>query len=229
VLSFLKSNLKDLANHYHAQYQDVQLADQKPANYGEALHWYGEYLLSFPTDPDSPPINYQLADLLLEHKDFGEAATQYGRTAYGYPAHAQSAAAGYAAIFAHREHLKVVADEQRETVKRATVASSLKFADTYPQHEHVAAVLGAAADDLYEMKDFRPAVTVAQRLIDNYPAADVAIRRPAWLVVAHSSFELAEYPRGRTSLCAGDRGDSGERRVPHRPGRQPRRLDLQAG
>ena len=29
---------------------------------------------SFPTDPDSPPINYQLADLLLEHKDFGEAA-----------------------------------------------------------------------------------------------------------------------------------------------------------
>jgi tetratricopeptide (TPR) repeat protein len=195
VLSFLKANLKDLANHYHAQYQNVELAAEKPANYAEALHWYGEYLASFPKDPDSPPINYQLADLLLEHKDFGEAAKQYEHTAYGYPAHAQSAAAGYAAIYAHREHLKVAAEEQRETVKRDTVASSLKFADAFPQHEQAAAVLGAAADDLYEMKDFRPAVTVAQRVIDGYPGADVAIRRPAWLVVAHSSFELTEYPQ----------------------------------
>ncbi len=114
----------------------MQLADEKLANYGEALHWYGEYLESFPTDADSPPINYQLADLLLENKDFGEAAKQYERTAYGYPAHAQSAAAGYAAVFAHREQLEVAGRRAaRNAVKRDTVASSLKFADAFPQHE----------------------------------------------------------------------------------------------
>ena len=41
VLSYLKSNLRDLANHYHAQYQDKGAAEQKVANYGEAARWYG--------------------------------------------------------------------------------------------------------------------------------------------------------------------------------------------
>jgi len=195
VLSFLKSNLKDLANHYHAQYQDAALVDLKPVSYGEALHWYGEYLASFPADADSPPINYQLADLLLEHQDFAEAARQYQRTAYDYPAHAQSAAAGYAAIYAHRKHLGVVGEAGRDAVKRDTIASSIRFADNFPQHEQAAAVLGAAADDQYEMKDYRPAIASAQRVIDAYPGAEVTIRRAAWAVVAHSSFELADYPQ----------------------------------
>ncbi len=194
VLSYLKSNLKDLANHYHAQYQNKDLADEKLANYREALQWYGHYLESFPKDADSPPINYQLADLLLENKDFGEAARQYERTAYGYAPHPQSAAAGYAAIYAYREQLKVSGEAQKDAVKRDTVASSIRFADAFPQHERAAAVLGAAADDLFEMKDYRPAITTAQRVIDSYPGADAAIRRSASIVVGHASFELAEYP-----------------------------------
>ena len=47
---------------------------RSPPTTREALHWYREYLASFPKDAESPPINYQLADLLLENKDFGEAA-----------------------------------------------------------------------------------------------------------------------------------------------------------
>src|SRR5207244_10810185 len=70
-----------------------------------------------------------------------------------------------------------------------------KFAGTFPQHEHAAEVLGAAADDMYEMKDYRPAVEAAQRLIDRYPNGEAAIRRSAWIVVAHGSFELAEFPQ----------------------------------
>ncbi len=195
VLAYLKTNLKDLATHYHAQYQGAEKADEKLANYHEALRWYGDYLKSFPKDADSPPINYELAELLLENKDFGEAAKQYERTAYGYPAHSQSAAAGYAAVYAYREQLKAIGGEQREAVKHDTVASSIKFADTFPDHAQAAAVLGAAADDLYEMKDYRAAVDSAQRVIDTYPRAESDIRRSAWIVVAHGSFELAEYPR----------------------------------
>ncbi len=194
VLAYLKTNLKDLATHYHAEYQSAEKADEKLANYHEALRWYGDYLASFPKDADSPPINYELADLLLENKDFGEAAKQYERTAYGYPLHSQSAAAGYAAIYAHREQLNIAGAEQRDAVKHDTVASSLKFADTFPDHAEAAAVLGAAADDLYEMKDYRVAVDSAQRVIDRYPGAQSPIRRSAWIVVAHGSFELGRYP-----------------------------------
>ncbi len=195
VVAYLKTNLNDLATHYHAQYQKAPEGDEKQANYREAVRWYGDYLESFPTEADTPPVNYKLADLLLEHKDFDEAARQYERTAYGYPAHPQAAAAGYAAVYAYREELKVADEQRRGAVKAETVRSSLKFADTFPQHEHAAEILGAAADDLFEMKDYRTAVTTAQRVIDTYPAADAGIRRDAWVVVAHGSFELAEYPQ----------------------------------
>ena len=193
VLAYLKTNLKDLATHYHAEYQSAQEANEKLANYHEALRWYGDYLKSFPKDAESPGINYRLADLLFENKDFGEAAKQYEQTAYEYPANAQSPAAGYAAVYAYREELKVVAKDRQEAVKHDTVASSLKFADTFPTHAQAAAVLGAAADDQYEMKDFRAAVGSAQRVIDKYPGAEMPIKRSAWIVVAHGSFELAEY------------------------------------
>ena len=201
VLSYLKSNLKDLANHYHAQYQRADLAAEQPANYREALQWYREFLTSFPKDPESPPINYQLADLLLEQKSFGEAASEYERTAYDYPAHEKAAAAGYAAIYAHRENLKAAAEDQQQTIKRDTIGSSLKFADTFPQHEHAAKVLGAAADDLYELKDFGPARVAAQKLIERYPAADLPVLRSAWTVVAHSSFDLSEYPQAEVAYA----------------------------
>ena len=194
VLGFLKTNLHDLANHYHALYQDAALADEKPAHYGEALQWYREYLASFPADEESPSVNYQLADLLLENGDFGQAALEYERTAYDYPQHARAAAAGYAAIYAHRENLGATAEAQQDPVRRQAVESSLRFADTFPQHEHAASVLGAAADDLYGMKDLARARVAAQRVVDDYPGADLPIRRAAWIVVAHASFDLAEYP-----------------------------------
>jgi outer membrane protein assembly factor BamD (BamD/ComL family) len=201
VLADLKRNLTDLANHYHAQYQDASQAKEKPENYAEAARWYREFLDSFHDDPQAPPINYQLADLLRENGDQAAAAREYERTAYNYPAHAQSAAAGYAAIYAHREHLKVVSAEAKDAARRDTVTSSLKFADTFPQHEHAAVVLGAAAEDLYDMKDFVLARASAQKLIDAFPGATPAIRRTAWTVVAHSSFDLAEFPQAEQAYA----------------------------
>ncbi len=195
MLSYLKSNLKDLANHYHAQYQRAELAEERPANYRESLLWYREFLASFPKDAESPPINLPAGRPAAGGKNYGEAAREYERTAYDYAPHEKASAAGYAAIFAHRENLKVAGEEQQPTIKRDAVASSLKFADAFPQHEHAPTVLGAAADDLYEMKDFRPAIAAAQKLIERYPAADLQIRRSAWIVVAHASFDVSEYPQ----------------------------------
>jgi TolA-binding protein len=213
VLPYLKADLKDLATHYHAQYQGAKEADEKVASYREAQRWYGEYLGSFPTDADAPPMNYRLADLLLENKDFGGAARQYERTAYEYPAHPKSADAGYAAVFAHREQLKVAGKDEQDAIKHDTIASSLKFADAFPQHEKAAAVLGAAADDQYEMKDYPAAVATARRVVDAYPSSDAGLRRSAWTVVAHGSFELAQYPQAEQAygqvLAATPQNDAG--------------------
>jgi tetratricopeptide (TPR) repeat protein len=193
VVGFLKTNLTDLANHYHALYQEETLVDQQSGNFTEAERWYREFLSSFPADEESPQINYQFADLLLEDGRFGDAASEYERTAYDYAEHEQSSAAGYAAVYAHRQHLDSVTGASRLEVKEATVASSLRFAEAFPAHEQAAIVLGAAADDLYEMKDFSQAIAAARTLIERYPGAETTLRRSAWAVIAHSSIDVAEY------------------------------------
>lgn len=193
VLSFLKTNLQDLAVHFHSLYQDEGFIEEAPENYAQALRWYREFLGSFPAEEESPGINYQLADLLLEHQDYAQAALEYEQTAYDYPAHEQSSAAGYAAIFAHRENLKGLDELTIPPARLATVESSLRFADTFPEHEHAATVLGAAAQDLYEMQDFERSIAAATLLIDRYPGAEITLRRSAWTVVAQSSFDLTRY------------------------------------
>jgi TolA-binding protein len=185
VLSFLKSNLDDLANHYHALYQEGELADEKPAHFREALHWYREYLASFSQDLETPAVHYRLADLLLEHEDFGHAAREYERTAYDYPEHEKSAAAGYAAIYAHRQNQAHTDGAEQAGVRQEAVVSTLRFVDAFPEHEHAAVVLGAAVDDLYDMKEFQRAIATGRKLIDTYPDADASIRRSAWAAIAH--------------------------------------------
>ena len=193
VVGYIKTNLTDLANHYHALYQEEKLIDEQTPSYAEAKRWYRQFLHSFPKDAESPPINYQLADLLLENDDFSEAALEYERTAYEYAQHGQSSAAGYAAIYAYRQDLKAATGARRPEVRKSTVTSSLKFADTFQEHEQAAVVLGAAADDLYEMQDFPVAIESAQKLLDRYPDTDTSLQRSAWAVIAHSSIDLAEY------------------------------------
>ncbi len=193
VVGFLKRNLTDLAGHYHALYQNESLVDERPASFSEAQRWYRQFLHSFPTDIASPQINYQLADLLLENEDYGEAAREYERTAYEYAQHQQASAAGYAAIYAHRKNLEAATGARRLEVRKSTVTSSLRFSETFAEHEQAPVVLGAAADDLYEMKDFDLAIASAQNLIDRYPATESDLLRSAWAVIAHSSIDLAEY------------------------------------
>ena len=199
VLAWLKTNLTDLAKHYHAQYQNPQEVKDKKTNYEESLHWYREFLSSFPQDPDSPAINYLLADLLIENRSFDLAAVEYEKTAYDYPRHEKSSQAGYAAIYAYRQHLDGVAPEAKDQVKREIVRSSLKFADAYPEHEKAAIVLGAAADDLYDMREYEQAATAARKLIESFPKAGTEVVRGAHMVVGHSTYELGRYSEAETS------------------------------
>src|SRR6185369_2885967 len=41
----------------------------------------------------------------------------------------------------------------------------------------------------------------ARKLVDRYPSSEVALRRPAWTIVAHSSFELADFPAAEAAYA----------------------------
>ena len=193
VLDSLKANLTDLAHHYHAAYQKPHKKEEKPTHFKEALHWYREFLVSFPAEKESPAINYQLAELLLENLNYGQAAVEYEKTAYDYPSHEKSSEAGYAAVYVFRKQLETTAPGSKEPVKQEVVRISIKFVDHFPQHAKAAVVLGAAAEDLYAIKDFEGALSAGTRLVENYTDAEEEIVLAAWLVSAHSAYELKKY------------------------------------
>ena len=193
VVDLLKQTLEDLANHYHALYQEPDESEHAAEHFSEATRWYAAYLTDFPAEPETPAIHYRLADLRLENEDFSEAAVEYERIAYEYEAHERSSDAGYAAIYAHRERLKHSGDEARRDAQRAAIASTLRFVEWFPEHEHAATVLGAAVDDLHALADHEAAIAQGRFLVASYPQADVGIRRSAWLVIAHASFDTGVF------------------------------------
>jgi len=141
VLVWLKTNLNDLARYYHALYQSSKEMQEKRINFVQAAHWHREFLASFPADRDAPAVNYMLADLYLENGFLDRAALEYEKTAYDYPRHEKSSQAGYAAIYAWRQHLAGAGADAKAKVMKKVVSSSIKFAATYPEHEKAAIVL----------------------------------------------------------------------------------------
>ena len=140
-----------------------------------------------------PLAHYRLSDLLLENRDFVEAAIEYEHAAYDYAAQEWAADAAYAAIYSYRQELKVAEGARRRGVMRLAAASSLRFADEFPQHKQVPNVLSNAADDLYEVKNFPLAIEAARKLIARYPHANAGLRRSSWSVIAYSSMEVENY------------------------------------
>ncbi|HWW20339.1 MAG TPA: tetratricopeptide repeat protein [Steroidobacteraceae bacterium] len=190
VVADLKTNLKDVAEYYHASAQKSKKAE----DYSSAAHWYRAYLSSFPGDPDSAATDYLLADALFESKQYQDAAAEYERTAYQYPKNAKSAEAGYAALVAYQKQEDGLQPEVRATVHKQATASGVKFAQTFPDHPQAAVVLTRAAQDLYASGDQTQAVQTARALLARTPPVDNAKQRIGWTIVGQVAFNQGDFP-----------------------------------
>ncbi len=221
----VKTHLEELARFHHASAQK----SKKSEDYQEAVRWYRSYLTSFPQDPQAAQNNFLLAELLYEDARFSEAAVEYEKSAYGYPQHARSADAGYAALLAYAQQEKRIAAPDAQKVQLAAVDSALRFSKSFPQDPRGAPVLTNAAEKLYALNDGERANAVARQVLALQPPPPAEQRRVAWTVVAHTSFEKGCVRRRRARLRRGARIDA-------REGRGARRVDgatccfgLQAG
>jgi tetratricopeptide (TPR) repeat protein len=191
VVAVLKTNLRDVAQYYHAQAQRTK----DVADYQEAAKWYRSYLTSFPDDPGSAVTNYLLADTLFESRQYLDAAQEYESTAYHYGNHEKAAAAGYAAIIAYGKQEETLSGEPKAALHRKNIDASLKFAQSFPAHPESAQVLTRAATDLYAAKDYPRAVAAAEALLAKQPAVDAAKQRIAWTVIANSNFDQGVFDK----------------------------------
>ena len=196
LVAELKTNLKDVAQYYHASAQKTK----KPEEYAAAAHWYRSYLSSFPDDPDSAATNYLLADALFESRQYLDAADEYERTAYDYARNARSAEAGYAALVADQKYEDTLSPEGRPAAHQRATDSGLKFAQTFPEHPESAVVLTHAAQDLYAAGDQARAAQSAQALLARTPPVDAAKQRIAWTIVGQVSFNQGDYPQAENAF-----------------------------
>ncbi len=191
IVTLLKSTITDLAKHYHSI---AQKARKKKEFYAEAAIWYNAYLESFPQDEKAPEMNFYLAEVFYETKQYKNAVNEYEKTAYDYKKHSKSSESGYAAIIAYNEWLKVEKNTSNQVlIKGQLIDSSFKFAKHFPSHSEVAKVMTVAAEELYARQDYPRAMTAANIVIQKYPTADKKLQFSAWTVAAHSAFDTGEY------------------------------------
>jgi cellulose synthase operon protein C len=195
VVAVLKTNLKDVAQYYHAQAQRIK----DVADYQEAAKWYRSYLRSWPDEPGSAVTNYLLADTLFESKQYLDAAQEYESTAYHYGDHDKAAAAGYAAIIAYGKQEDTLSGDAKATLHLKTLDSSLKFAQTFPAHPESAQVLTKAATELYTAKDYLRAIAASESLLAKQPPVDLAKQRIAWTVIGNSNFDQGVFDKAEAA------------------------------
>lgn len=195
VLPHVRQHMEELARHYHALAQKSKTSP----DYQQAARWYRLFLSSFPGDPKTPQMNFLLAEMLFEDKRYGAAADEYERTAYGYPRHAKSAEAGYAALLAYTRQEKGLQGNELNNTQQRSIDSALRFADAHPTDARVPGVLTNTAEKLYALKVPTRAASVAMRVLALTPPPSADLRRTAWTVVAHTEFERGAYNRAEAA------------------------------
>jgi cellulose synthase operon protein C len=180
----VKTHLAELARHHHALAQKNRSRDDVQ----QAIRWYGEIIAAYPGEPEAAQNHFLLAELLFEDQRFADAAAAFEQAAYGYPHHAKSAEAGYAAVLAHDRVARSTPPGTAAT--QAGVDSALRFAQTFPDDARIAAVLTNTTEALYALKDNGRAAEIARRVVAlNQPAPTADQRRIAWTVIGHEAFE----------------------------------------
>ncbi len=196
VVEYLKANIIDLAKYYHA----IAQKSKKKPDYIEATRWYIAYIDSFPDDIHSAHMNFLLADIWFETKEYENAVREFEKTAYHYPAHPKDSEAGYAALVAYNDWLEIESSSTlKQSIKDQEIESIFKFANKYPQHPEAPVALTKASEDLFQNKNYQRAIDASTLLVEKFPDSEIKLRKSAWTVKAHSSFELNDFIASESS------------------------------
>lgn len=201
VVTALKGHMIDVARNSHAVAQRSRRAE----DYAAAAGWYREYLQSFPDDPDASATNYLLAESLFEGRRFGEAAEEYERTAYSYAGYAKAQEAAYASIVAFEKHGATLSGAERAAWHDREMVAEVRFATTFPKHPEAPAVQMRAAQQRYELAQYREAADIATQLLALWPERPVAEQRAAWNLIADAEFEQGRFAEAEAAYLSTQR------------------------
>jgi tetratricopeptide (TPR) repeat protein len=215
----LKEYVAQLASYFHTRGQKVR-KDQakKEAHFNKAIGWYQVYIRDFPEEKDVAQKYHRAGDVFSLLKQPLNSANYYLKAAYDYPDYSthDRSIAGYAAVVAYRD---IATQSGLEKDKREKIKQSLKYAEAFEKDSRSISVLVDTSESLLALNDYAQARVVAQKVISKLVKSGKAqytvdpvwntfkwnndhsakYRKAAWVVMAHSSFELSDYKKAEES------------------------------
>ena len=228
-LAVLKPNLHlyldELSSFYHAQaltnrkvraeYASLKAAGKNPPfklpeniaepNFVKAAGLYQQFIDTFPLDTKVAEMTYLMGESYYEAGQLIAAVSAYEAVAYKYLDTLRGAEAGYAAIFTLQ---RLIDDQPKKTENDALLVSqwyeqkvtnALNFADYYPTDKRAAGVLTKAAQEVFERGNLERAQVIAKRMTEWQPTPEKTLQKTAWLVLAHTQFDLNQFAEAELS------------------------------
>ncbi|HSW13146.1 MAG TPA: tetratricopeptide repeat protein [Solimonas sp.] len=194
----VRKGIEELGRHYQAGAQQARDA----AGFLKAASWYRRWLALYPKDAGAAQIQLLYADALLDGGQPAQAAQEYARLAWDYPAHAKSAEAAQAAVQAWQQLAAQSEGKVREDALRHSVADSLRLAAAHPQHPQWSAVLARTAADLQQLGEHAQALEQAQRLLDAKRPLTPEQARSTLAIVADARYAQRQYAEAEAAYAA---------------------------
>lgn len=196
VVELLQSSLRDLARHYHAQYQDYGETPDLAA----ASRWYQRYLERFPSAAGAQEMHLYYGELLTEADRPDEALTQYEQAAYRYAHNGRAAEAGHAAVLAYEAQAERLRGEAKQAWLVRSREAMRRFAEAFPRHPQAAPALARATEQAYAAGAADEAIHSAERFLEAFPGAPQALHLSALSVLGQASYDSGEYLRAEDAF-----------------------------
>ncbi len=204
---YLHEYLEELAKYEHSLAQSLRdpegedldsaqiakMQSESSGHYEKAARWYEEFVETFPNDEKTPGMVFLLGESFYESNQLAKAITAYEKVAYEYLDGENGAEAGYSAILALEELASDGPEADRQVWRDHKTASSISFADFYPNDPRAANVLAQGAQALLAKGENVQAVSAATRLTQWNPAVEPEVLQTAWLIVGQGQFDLEVY------------------------------------
>ncbi len=190
----LETHMSELATHYHA----LARASKRAPDFRVAADWYRRYLASFADADGAPRMNFLLAESLNDAGQLPQAIDAYQKTAYGYPRHADSAEAGYAALLGFDALFKTTNASDVPALRRQRIQSAVRFTTSFPGDPRLPTIELQTAQQFFEWREYEPAIASARRLIES-PQVKRETRQTAWAILADAQFSSADYAAAEQS------------------------------
>ncbi|MFT2089973.1 tetratricopeptide repeat protein [Paraglaciecola sp. 2405UD69-4] len=222
VAPYLNQYLRELAQFEHSRAQLLdkasrdskgdylaakvqELKQQSVAAYLKAATWYRQFIDTFPQDELAPEFLFRLGESYFAAEYYEDALEVFEAYAYkpsygvdlSSKAYPKASEAAYLALLSYREFM-----DNAESLKieldanwlERQLASQMNFVTKFPDDLRALDVLHTNIQQLFLLKRYENAITNAQLLLGWQPPASADKLLASHLVMAHSHFELLQYP-----------------------------------